>query len=700
MNYLRERMGKFLAIFIGLALFAFIVGEVVRSGGSFFRGDSNEIGTIDGEKISYSDFKAREEQNEANLKQQYGQIVPQMLPNIEDNTWNQLISQSLLRKEVDKLGLTVGGNEMQDMISGSNPDPQIQRQFSDQQTGQFDRGKLQQFLSYLQSAKADTTQKNSWAMFMSQVVENKKYEKYTSLVSNALYVNSLDAKDDYDAKNKLANFKYVSLPYASIPDNKVAVTDNDYQDYYNEHKSEFKNKQELRSFDYVSINAAPSKSDSAAIKADLEKLIPEFKTETNDSTFVQIHADSKSPLTYQQKGKIEPKLDSIMFSAANGFVYGPYLSNGSYKIAKLVDSKYGPDSVKARHILLNPATEGGLERAVAKADSLKKLIEGGKSFADLASMYSTDKGSAVKGGELGTFGRGAMIPAFNEAVFNGKKGDLKIVTTQYGVHLIQIEDQKGSSKVVKVAIVDKPLTASTSTQSTAYSKAQGFLANLSGGNFAAEAKKDGLPVKQANDLNGIAASAPGLDNAREIVRWAFKAKVGDFSDQVYTVGDQYVVATLTAIKPTGTLPLDAVRKQIETAVRNKVKARQLSEKLESAASGSSTIEQLASKAGVKVTPLDNIVFANPVIPAVATEYKVVGVVFGSRPGKLSKPIEGTAGVYVVVVNGFVNPAPLNNAVRIKQQIGQALIQRTQSQGSIFEALKDGAIVKDYRAKFL
>jgi peptidyl-prolyl cis-trans isomerase D len=172
-----------------------------------------------------------------------------------------------------------------------------------------------------------------------------------------------------------------------------------------------------------------------------------------------------------------PKLDSVMFNASKGFIYGPYLANGSYNIAKLVDSRTEPDSIKARHILIDENTMGH-DKAMHVADSLKKLIQGGASFADLASKFSTDKGSAVKGGDLGTFGRGTMVAPFDDAAFSGKKGDLKIVESQFGVHLIEIQDTKGSSKAVKVAIVDLPLKASSETQTAVYSKAQGFLGSL------------------------------------------------------------------------------------------------------------------------------------------------------------------------------------------------------------------------------
>ena len=699
MSYLRERMGKILAIVIGLALFAFIIGEVVRSGSSFFKDSANEIGEVNGKAISYTDYNKRVEQSTQQFRQQSGQeITPQINNYLQETTWSTIVSQELLNKETEKLGIVVGDAESQAMVTGNTPDPQIARQFADEKTGQFDKSRLNQFLQYLQSPKADATQVAAWNDFLKQLFEAKKVQKYMALVTNGLYVNSLDAKDDYMAKNKLANFKYSTLAYSSIPDSKINVTDADFNAYYNEHKSEFKNNQDLRSFQYVSFNASASKDDSAAVKTQAEKLAQDFKSSSNDSLFVQINSETKTPIAFRRKGQLEPALDSVMFNAQKGFLYGPYLSNGSYKVAKLVDSRVGPDSVKARHILLNPTTEGGIDKAVAKADSLKKLIAGGKSFADLAKMYSIDKASGEKGGDLGTFGRGVMDPVFEDAAFDAKAGDIKVVTTQFGVHLLQIESQKGSSKVVKVAIVDKPLQASSKTQSAVYSKAQSFLGGLTKDNFTEQAKKAGLAVKNADDVNGTAATLPGLDNARELVKWVFKSEKGETSDQVFNIGDQYVVARVTAIKPKGLLSVDDVKKQIEPAVKNMVKGKELVAKYNTALNGSSTIDQVAQKAGSTVVPVQNIVFANPVIPGASAEYKLVGTVFGSQPNKLSKPVEGAAGVYVFSVDSFINPPQLTNAVREKQTLSQGLLQR--SEGQILEALKDKGNVKDNRAKFL
>ncbi|RCH54639.1 peptidylprolyl isomerase [Mucilaginibacter hurinus] len=700
MNFLRNKMGTILVAVIGLALFAFIAGEVIQYGGSFLSGDNTTIGVVAGEKIPYEKFNENVERTTAQMQQQYGggSVPPQMAAYAQEQTWNQMISRTILEKELKNLNLVVGTDETKVLLGDRNPHPQIAQAFGDPQTGKVDPAKLNQFKANLQNAKADDPIRERWRAFTEGIIESKKAEKYVVLVTNGLYVNSLEAKDDYEAKNKLANFKYVALEYAAVPDNKVTLTDGDYQEYYDAHKSLFKNKQELRSFEYVAFSGAPSKADSVAAKAEVDKLAQEFKASNNDSLFVQLNSETKVPFSYQKKGQLEPVLDSVMFNASKGFVYGPYLSGNTYKIAKLVDSRLSPDSVTASHILITPAEAGGDDKAQAKADSIKKLLDSGRSFADLATTFSSDKGSAEKGGSLGTFGRGAMVPEFEAAAFNGSKGDIKIVKSQFGFHIIRIENQKGSSQVVKLAIVDKPLTASSSTQSAAYSKAQAFLGNVANGDFDAQAKKAGVPVLPATDVNGVASNIPGLENARPVIKWAFGADKGDVSNEVFSVGDQFVVARLTTIKPEGILPLELVKPQIEAAVRNKVKAKQLIEKLAGARNGASNLAQVAQKAGGKVVPVQNIVFANPVLPGLGPEYSLIGSVFGSQPGKLSNPVEGQMGVYVFTVDGFVKPAPLTNMVKTKEQISQELVQR--AQGGVFEALKDKANVKDYRAKFL
>lgn len=699
MTFLRNRAGIIIVVLIGLAIVAFLVADAVHYGSGFMRSSGNEVGEVAGKGISYDDYNKQVEQTTNAYRQQTGQssLNDQMNSMVQEQTWNQFISRLIIEKEIGKLGLNVGEYEVSDLIKGKEPAQQIVQAFTDPQTGQFDRKRLEQTLQMINSAQATPQMKEEWSNFIGPVIQARLAQKYLSLVQNGLYVNTLDVQDDYTNRNKLASFSYVNLDYASVPDNKVTLSDADYQSYYDENKARFKNDQELRSFEYVTFDAAPSKADSAQAKAQAEKLATELKASTNDSLFVAVNADTKAPMVYQKKGQLGPILDSVIFDKEKGFVYGPYLDNGVYKVAKVEDVRTGPDSVKARHILINPAQAGGNDKAVARADSLLNLIKGGKDFGELAKTFSSDQGSAAKGGELGGFfARGNMVPQFEEAAFNGKKGEYKIVTSQFGVHLIQVLDQKGSSQVVKLAIVDKALNASDATRSDAYAKAQAFLAAANDGSFNDVAKKQNIKVQNAE---GQTASSIvfGLENSRQLIKWAFTADKGDVSNQVFDCGTKYAVAKLNSISEKGYLPLENVKKQIEQVVRNKVKAKQLTEKLDNALKGASSIGQVAQKAGKRAMPVQNVVFANPIIPGVAQENKVVGTVFGLQPGKLSKSIEGENGVYAVSVQSFSKPAPLTNALRQRQQIEQTLQQR--SSGEIFQALKDKASVKDNRVKF-
>ncbi|MBE7175733.1 MAG: SurA N-terminal domain-containing protein [Mucilaginibacter polytrichastri] len=699
MTFLRNRAGIIIVVLIGVAIVAFLVADAVHYGSGFMRSGGNDVGEIAGKSVSYEDYNAQIEQTTNAYRQQSGQntLNDQMNSMIQEQTWNQFISRTIIDKEVAKIGLSVGEYEVGDLIKGKEPAQQIVQAFTNPQTGQFDRKQLDQTLQMINSNQATPQMKKEWGAFIRPIIQARLAQKYVGLIQNGLYVNSLDVKDDYENRSKLAAFTYVNLDYASVPDKDVKPADADYKEYYEENKARFKNDQEQRSFKYVTFDASPSKSDSAQAREQAAKLAADFKTSTNDSLFAAVNSDTKEPMAYRKKGQLGPALDSIMFTKEKGFIYGPYFENGAYKVAKVEDVRVGPDSVKARHILINPAQVGGNDKALAKADSIKKLVQGGKDFAELAKTFSTDQGSAAKGGELGGFfPRGSMVPEFEDAAFNGKKGDLEVVTSQFGVHLIQILDQKGSSKVVKLAIVDKNLQASDATRSAAYGKAQSFLSAAANGAFNETAKKQGLRVQDADGQNG-SSIVFGLDNSRQLIKWAFDAGKGDVSNQVFDCGSKYAVAYLTGISPAGFLPLESVKKEIEPAVRNRVKGKQLAAKVEDALKGASNINQVAQKLKRQPMPVQNVVFANPIIPGVAQENKVVGSVFGSQPGKLSKAVIGENGVYAFAVQSFSKPAPLTNALRQRQQIDQVLMQR--SSGEIFQALKDKANVKDNRVKF-
>ncbi|UKT63292.1 SurA N-terminal domain-containing protein [Pedobacter mucosus] len=690
MTFLRNRAGYILVFAIGFAIVAFLVGDAINVGKPFWAANQKTVGSVDGNDISIDDFGPKVEQNLNQFKQQYGGAAnAQMTSMAVDQAWNAELASVLLTKEYDRLGLTVSEDELFDLLQGQNLSPLIKQYFANPKTGEVDRAQLMNFLKSKEPQAI--TQSN---MLQGEIRNQALQTKYSNLIRNSVYVTSLEATDEYTNRNKLANFKYVSLDYSSIPDASVKLTDADYSDYFDQNKARFNNPQETRSFEYVSFSISPTAADSLAVKTQVDKIAADFKVSKNDSLFAAINSDVKIPFTYISKGKLDPAVDSAVFALPAGSYYGPKLSGNSYKLIKVIETRFSPDSVKASHILIDPAKVGGEDRAIKLADSLKGLILKGGNFAELAKNYSVD-GSKDNGGQMPAFARGAMVPEFENAAFDGKTGDIKVVKSQFGYHVMKIEKQIGSSKVAKFAYIEKNLAASSKTQAAAYKAASTFLDGVKGNDFSKIAQQKGLKVSVADKIAATQGFAPGLDNPRKLIQDAYAADKGDVLPEIYTMANAYVIARLTDVKPKGALTLDAVKTEIKPMVLNQVKAKMLKEKFDKA--GKASLNQIAAKVARTVNPVQNIVLANPVIPGVAQENALVGSVFGSQPGKVSLPVQGDRGVYVFTVDGFTNPAPIANMFKQKETMLLSIGQR--SLGAAFQALQDNAKIKDNRVKF-
>lgn len=694
MTFMRTRMGYFLVGGIAVVLALFVLEPLLQQGSAFMN-SSSTVGTIEGEDIKYEEFNPKYDQTVNQYRSQYGVSNPQVQSLALDQAWNAEIAERLLTKEYNRLGLIVSSAELYDLVNGTNLSPLIIQSFTNQQTGQFDKNAL---LASLNARKTDPQLKQQWLLLENQIEKQVLQSKYDKLIRNSLYVTNLEANDDYNNRNKLANFNYVNLDYSSILDGGVKLTDADYQAYYDAHKGMFVNPSETRDLAYVSFSIKPTAADTAAIKAQVDKLAADFKTTPNDSLFAANNSDVKVPFMYIGKGKLDPAVDSVIFKYPAGSFYGPVLSGNSYKLIKVVASRMSADSVKASHILIDPAKVGGEAQAFKLADSLKKLAQNGSNFGELAKKYSVD-GTKDNGGDVGTFDRYTnMVPEFINAAFDGSTGDIKVVKSQFGIHVIRIDKQIGSSRVSKLAYIEKTLAPSSKTRDVAYKKAVAFRDEaLDAKNIEELAKKKGYVVAVADNIKPTQGFAPGLDDPRILIRAAYKADKGDVLPEVYKMTDAFVVARLTDIKPKGQLSLENVKKQIQPMVMNAAKAKILTARFEKALAGASSLEQVAQKVGKPVAPAQNMVFANPIIPGLAQENKVVGAVFGSQAGKLSKPIEGDKGVYVFRVDGFTNPAPMANTFKQKETILLGLTQR--AFGLAFNALQEKSDIKDNRVNF-
>src|SRR5690606_24867014 len=334
MGNLRNCAGLVIFV-IGLAIVAFLLGDIIQSGTPFWMQKQNEVGNINGNGIDYQHFNALVDQTSNQYQQQMGGAeTPQIRNFAVQQVWNQMVSQELLNSEIEKVGITLGKKELNDLISGPNPAQQIIQTFTNPQTGQFDRAYLAQVIT---EAKTNPQIAQQWESMLEQIRSQRLSEKYSNLVSSSVYVTALEAQDEYTAKNKLANFKYVLLDYSSINDADIKLTDTDYKEYYDKNKNLFKNEEETRTVEYILIDARPTKQDSAATLATIQTLKQELSASTNDSSFVTINSDNKVPVNFFKKGQLSPALDSVVFNVANGTTVGPYVSNGHYEIAKVID---------------------------------------------------------------------------------------------------------------------------------------------------------------------------------------------------------------------------------------------------------------------------------------------------------------------------------------------------------------------------
>jgi peptidyl-prolyl cis-trans isomerase D len=690
---IRNKAGWLISLVLGLALLAFILGDFLRKGNN--RQTDTNIAEVLGEEIPYSEYQSRLQTLTENYKANTGKtgLDDKESEMMRDQTWDALIKDIVMNKEFDELGIEVSSEELYDMVQGKNLDPSILQApiFKNQQTGQFDRNLVIRYLKYIEN-DADEKDRKMWLAFEKELENNRKITKYNNLIKGAFYITKSELEMKMDEENKRVDIEYTLNPFNSISDSTVTLTDADYKSYYDEHKYQFE-QDASRTIEYITYNIVPSKEDIERIETEMKEMKEEFAKAKDGIQYVNINSDMPyQPINYKP-GQLDPQIDSVMFAADSGFVYGPYIVDGNiYKLAKLIATKMMPDSVKARHILLQVKTQEEYVKAKSLADSLKTLVEGGADFAELAKQYSADKASAVDGGDLGFFTEGKMVKPFEDFCFNAKAGDIGIVNSQFGIHIIEVTELGKLAKRVNVAFIQRELLPSQTTMQAIYAKAGKFaVENNTEEKFNAYlAEHDDLTKKIASNLKENDKTIAGLESPREIIRWAYKAEKGEVS-QPFELPNQFVVAVLTEIKEKGTAPLEEVKEEIERFVMNTKKFEMLAPKMKG-----STVNEIASAIGQEVKTAGNMNFNAFSIPGAGFEPDVIAVATAMNEGEMSTPIEGRAGAYVFKVTKVVKDIKADEN-KIKSKLSSGFKNRVSYQ--VFDALKENANIVDNRAKF-
>lgn len=689
------------AIVIGLALGAFILGDMLNSGSNLMKPSQMEIGEIDGESVQYPEFQKKvEELSEIyKMNTQQTQIDENTWEQIREQVWQGYLNENIIGKTSDDLGLTVSSEELFDLVQGNNPDPIIQQLFRNPQTGAVDKSAILQFLKSLDT-NATPQQKSYWLYIETQIKEGKIRTKYNTLVSKGLYVTSDEAKSSLDAKNKNANFQYVVLTYASIPDSSVKISNSDLKDYFSKHEGDYK-QEKTRKIEYVTFDVLPSAADNAATQKWVNDSKEEFATVTDNEQYINVNSDQRFDPGFYKKDELQPALAEWAFSAQPGDFYGPYFENNEYKLAKVDQFKMLPDSVQASHILINPQTVGNMQKATALVDSIKKLIENGANFGELATKYSEDPGSASKGGDLGWFKRKQMVPEFEEAAFNGDVNKIYVAQTRFGFHIIKPTKKGKETNQVRLAILSRKVEPSNETYQKVYSETSKFASE----NTTVEAFNKSVIDQKLNKkiatMKENDREISGLESSRPLVRAAFLGEKGNIvvnneGSSIFEFGNKFVIASLVDATEEGNSTFEEAKLRVELAVRKEKKAKMLAEKLSNAASGQTDLAGIASKLSTDVREASGVNFTTFSIPAIGFEPAVIGTVCSIPEGKVSAPVEGNNGVYLTKVTSF-NTTSNTDLKGEKTRLAQSLGSRAGSQ--VFESLKKSVEVVDKRSKF-
>ena len=698
---IRNRGGLMVAIVIGLALGAFILGDMLNSGTQLMGPSQMKIAEIDGESIQYPDFQKKvEELSEIyKMNSQQTQIDETTGDQIREQVWQSYLQENILGKASEDLGITVSSDELFDLVQGNNPHPIIQQLFKNPQTGQVDKTTILQFLKSLETS-ASPQQKSYWLYLENQIKQDRMRTKYNNLVSKGLYVTSQEAKESLEAKNQNANFQYIVLNYNSVPDADIKMTDSELQAYYKAHKDEYK-QEKTRKIEYVTFEVLPSAADNAATQKWVTDSKAEFATVQDNEQYVNVNSDNRFDPSFYKKEELSPALAEWALTAQPGEISGPYFENNAYKVAKIDQFKMMPDSVQASHILISPQTAGSPQKAQTMVDSIKSLIERGTSFSELAVKLSEDKGSALKGGDLGWFKRKQMVPEFEEAAFTGAINQLSIARTQYGIHLIKTTKKGQESNQVRIAILSKNVGPSKETYQKVYGETSRFASeNLNSESFNKSVLEQKLDKKMAT-LKEADREVAGLESSRQLVRAAFQAEKGNIlvnneGSPIFEYGNKFVVGVMTEATEEGNSTFEQAKSRVELAVSKEKKAKVLADKLSAAASGQTTLEAIASKLSIDVKEASGLNFETYSIPAAGFEPKVVGTVSSLPENKISAPIEGINGVYMAKVTAITKSSD-TNVDGEKTRLAQTLGYRAGSQ--VFESLKKLVEVEDKRSKF-
>ncbi|WP_026978823.1 peptidylprolyl isomerase [Flavobacterium tegetincola] len=693
LSKIRQR-SLLLILVIGFCLLAFVVGDVLNSGG--FQSTPRDVGSVNGDEIAYDDFRTKVDNVE---KSGQGITSSQAVSRV----WEQEVTISLMNAEFDKLGLRVSEAQVMDVLKQSQDIGQNPSFLNE--AGIFDNAKFSAFFNENPALKQQLTAR------IKEATLNAKFQMYSALVKAGTFTTTAEAKMQYEMGANKVTLDFVAVPYSSIKDSDVKVSDDEIVAFMRKNQKKYK-AEETRELQMVMIEEKASIEDEAQVKAELMQLlngkveyvketqkndtVKGFRTTKNTAEFVNMNSDVSYDSSYVAKKDLPADVAEQLYNLPQGEIYGPYRFNDYLALSKSMGRESGVNA-KASHILIsytgamraNPAVTRTKEEAQLKANEILAQVQANPaSFAMLAQVNSDDS-SKQQGGDLGFFSKGQMTGKFNDFVFNNSIGKIGLVETEFGFHIINVTDKQDG---IRLATIARKIEASESTADKVYNQAVTFEMDANEKDFAAVAKASGLTVIPGIKLSAMDENIGGIQSQRQIVKWAFdkKTSVGDVKRyEVPNLGN--VIVKLVKVNEEGLMAIDQARPMIENRLKNQKKVELIKAKLKG-----TTLDAMAQSAGVTVQNAVDVSIENAVLPGFGQEQRAVATAFALAPNKVSAPIEGASAVFVVMQKSVAKaPAITDYSPYLAVLQGQ----NAAAPGRVITALKENADIKDNRPVF-
>jgi parvulin-like peptidyl-prolyl isomerase len=625
-----------------------------------------------------------------------------------NNVWEQEVRQAVLETQFEELGLTVEKDQMRDLLRTNLANsPEFQNE-----AGLFDENKLNEYIANLKETSAVAYKQ--WIDYENSIAVNSLQQDYFNMVKAGMSGTLAEGKLAHTLESESVDIKYVQIPYASIADSTISVSKSEITAYINKHKKQYE-VEATRDLQYVEFREVATVEDENDVKQNVANLLNDqviynevtknndtikgFAHVTDNKAFINSNSDIKFVDRFVFKSDLPASVADTIFNMNVGQVYGPYKDGTYFKLSKVVAAIQIPDSVKARHILIpfvgaasaQPDVTQTEEQAKQTADSLSAILKKDTSrFAEFVTTYSSDQGSIEKGGSYDYFTYPTMVEEFRDFVFENNVGDIEVVKTMFGFHIIEIEGQKNTQRALKVGTIARIIEPSERTINQVFRDASNFEIAIDKGDFQEVASENDYTVRPVNGIKILDENIPGLNSQRALVRWAFEEGTDVGDTKRFNLNGGYAIVQITAKNPEGLMNTEKASVTALPAIRLEKKAKLIEDRITA-----TTLEEVASSEGQTVKTALAIHMNNPTISGAGKEGVVVGTAFGLNEGETSKLIQGEKGVYMIQVTKKTPATELDNYQGFANQVGTAKIGNVNT--NLYNALKAASDIEDNRA---